>query len=403
MRLKILLSLFLFSISFADGSIYSRFGIGTMRFSNADKIGGLGSLGIAVFDPTYINIYNPALWSQLTRVRVSGSYIYEGTSTQDKFKSTFLTAGNFDGVFFAMPFWKKYGFTFAIGIMPFSRVNYNVKKDSIISDRYFSVSYKGDGGISSFVFGFSFKPVNKLSVGLRGEYYFGAITNSWETNFGTTEFFYSNIKRERDYGGLGFTVGVAYGLGVEKNSLTFGFVFSSPANLNGVSTLEYTIPVATESKISETTQFNSQLPYRAGFGLSYFVSQRVQFSSDIYYQNWKKFKIDGDSLNLTDAFRIGAGVEILPSREVIAGFFDKTSYRFGIFYNKAYFKVENKTINEVFLTVGFGFPVSFDTRLNVSAEYGIRGDLDIVQDRILRISFNVNTGEIWFVKQRLED
>jgi hypothetical protein len=173
--------------------------------------------------------------------------------------------------------------------------------------------------------------------------------------------------------------------------------------LKGVSTLEYRIPIATESIISETDQFNAQLPYKAGFGLSYFISQRVQFSSDIYYQNWKKFRSDGDSLNLTDAFRIGAGVEILPSREVIAGFFDKTSYRFGIFYNKVYFKVKDKMINEVFLTVGFGFPVSFDTRLNISAEYGIRGDLEIVRDRILRISFSVNTGEIWFVKQKLED
>lgn len=403
MKFKVLLSLFLFSVSFAGGSVYSRFGIGTIRFSTADKIGGLGSLGIAVFDPTYINRYNPALWSQLARVRVSGSYIYEGTSTQDRFKSTFLTAGNFDGVFFAMPFWKKYGFTFAMGIMPFSRVNYDVKKDSVISDRYISISYKGNGGISSFVFGFSFKPASNLSVGLRGEYYFGTITNSWETNFGATEFFYSSIKRERDYGGLGLTIGIAYGLGVEKNSLTLGFIFSTPVNLKGVSTLEYTIPTLTGSDISETNQFDAQLPYRAGFGLSYLISQRVQFSSDVYYQNWKRFRSDGDSLNLTDAFRIGAGVEILPSREVVAGFLDKTSYRFGIFYNNFYFKLKNKTINEVFLTVGFGFPVSFDTRLNVSAEYGIRGNLEIVRDRILRISFSINTGEIWFVKQKLED
>lgn len=403
MKARVLLSLFLFSISFAGGSIYSRFGLGTLRFSTVDQIGGLGSLGIAVFDPTYINRYNPALWSQLPRVRVSGSYIYEGTSTQNRFKSTFLTAGNFDGVFFAIPFWKKYGFTFATGIMPFSRVNYDVKKDSIISDRYLSISYKGSGGISSFVFGFSFKPINKLSIGIRGEYYFGTITNSWDTNFGTTEFFYSNVKRERNYGGLGFTVGIAYGLGVKRNSITLGFVFSSQANLKGTSTLEYTIPIATESAISETDQFSVHLPYRTGFGLGYFISERVQLSSDIYYQNWERFKFDDEFLNGTNAFRVGAGIEVLPSREITAGFFDKTSYKFGFFYNKAYFKVKNRTINEVFLTAGFGFPVGFDTRLNISVEYGIRGELEIVRDRILRISLSVNTGEIWFVKQKLED
>ncbi|WP_159420577.1 hypothetical protein [Candidatus Kryptobacter tengchongensis] len=47
--------------------------------------------------------------------------------------------------------------------------------------------------------------------------------------------------------------------------------------------------------------------------------------------------------------------------------------------------------------------MSFDTRLNLAIEYGIRGELEIVRDRILRISIGVNTGEIWFVKQKLED
>ncbi len=400
----LILSLFLFSISFADGSIYSRFGIGILRFSTVDKTAGLGGLGIALFDPTYINRYNPALWSQLTRVRLSGGYLYEGTSTQDKSKSTFLTSGKFDGVFLAIPFWKKYGFTFATGIMPLSNVNYNIRKDSVISDRYFTMSYKGEGGISSFIFGFSLRPFSKLSLGIRGEYYFGTITNLWNTDFGTSEFFFSNIKREKNYGGLGFTFGVAYGLGTQKNSLTLGFVFSSPVTLKGTSMIEYSVPVLGQSTISDISEFNAYLPYRAGLGLSYFVAERVQVSGDVYYQNWEKFKInDEHPKEITDALRVGLGVEILPSREILAGFLAKTSYRFGIFYNKIYFNIESKQINEMFLTAGFGFPISFDTRLNVSVEYGVRGDVEIVRDKVLRISFGVNTGEIWFVKQKLED
>jgi hypothetical protein len=50
-----------------------------------------------------------------------------------------------------------------------------------------------------------------------------------------------------------------------------------------------------------------------------------------------------------------------------------------------------------------GFPVSFDTRLNLAVEYGFRGKVDVVSDRVLRISLGINTGEIWFVKQKLED
>ncbi|CUT03922.1 OmpP1/FadL family transporter [Candidatus Chrysopegis kryptomonas] len=403
--LKVLtLLIFCFAFSYSSGSIYSRFGLGVIKFSNVDKTAGLGGIGIALFDPIYINRYNPALWSELARVRISGGYLYEGTSTQDKFKNTFLTSGNFDGVMFAMPMWKKYGLTFATGLIPFSRVNYDVKKDSVVENRYFSQSYKGNGGISNFVFGFSFRPFNKLSVGIRGEYYFGTITNSWSTDFGASEFFISSVKRERNYGGFGFTIGIAYGLGVRKNSLTLGFVFSSPVKLKGVSTIEYTQPILTQSLVSEMNNFDAYLPYRAGFGLSYFVTDRIQFSGDVYYQNWSKFKINGEHPSeITDAVRVGAGVEILPSREIVAGFFQKTSYRFGIFYNKTYFKVENKQINELFFAVGFGFPVSFDTRLNLAIEYGLRGDVEIVRDRILRISLGVNTGEIWFVKQKLED
>lgn len=404
MRFKFLILFFLYSISIAGGSIYSRFGLGVLRFSTVDKTAGLGGLGIALFDPIYINRYNPALWSELARVRVSGGYLYEGTSTQDRFKNTFLTSGNFDGVMFAIPLWKKHGLTFATGVMPFSTANYAVKKDSLIENRYFSQLYKGEGGISNFVFGFSFKPFGKLSIGVRGEYYFGTIINSWDVDFGSSEFFFSRIKRERNCGGLGFTAGIAYGLGVGRNSFTMGFVFSSPVNLKGLTSVEYTVPVPGGSTISEVNELRLKLPYRAGFGLSYFVRDRVQFSGDVYYQNWRKFEINGEHPpEITDALRVGTGLEILPSREVTAGFFEKTSYRFGIFYNRTYFKIDEKQINELFLTVGFGFPVSFDTRLNLAIEYGIRGELEIVRDRILRISIGVNTGEIWFVKQKLED
>jgi hypothetical protein len=121
--------------------------------------------------------------------------------------------------------------------------NYIVKKDSILQDRYFSQSYRGEGGISTFVFGFSFKPSNKFSFGARLDYFFGTITNFWETNFGSSEFFFSTIKRERNYSGLGLTVGLAYGLGVSKNSLTFGLTFSSPVTLKGTSTIEYYLPI----------------------------------------------------------------------------------------------------------------------------------------------------------------
>ncbi|CUS76940.1 hypothetical protein JGI7_01812 [Candidatus Kryptonium thompsonii] len=405
MKFKIFIfSIFLCSISIAGGSIYSRFGLGTLRFSTVDKTAGLGGLGIALFDPIYINRYNPALWSELARVRISGGYLYEGTAMQDKVKNTFLTSGNFDGVLFAIPLWKRHGLTFATGVMPFSTVNYSIKKDSVLENRYFSQSYKGEGGISSFILGFSFRPFNKLSFGVRGEYYFGTIVNLWEADFGSSEFFFSSIRRERNYGGFGFTLGLAYGLGIGKNSLTVGFVFSSPVNLKGLTTVEYSVPVVGSSTVSEVNELTSQLPYRAGFGFSYFIGDRVQFSSDVYYQNWEKFRINGEHpKEITNAVRVGAGLEILPSREVIAGFFEKTSYRFGIFYNKTYFKINEKQVNELFFAVGFGFPVSFDTRVNLSIEYGFRGDLDIVRDRILRISIGVNTGEIWFVKQKLED
>ncbi|MCS7229106.1 MAG: hypothetical protein RMJ81_04275 [Candidatus Kryptonium sp.] len=405
MRFKFLiLFLFVYSISIANGSIYSRFGIGILRFSTVDKTAGLGGLGIALFDPIYINRYNPALWSEIARVRVSGGYLYEGTSIQDKFKNTFLTSGNFDGVLFAIPLWKRHGLTFATGVVPFSKVSYSIKKDSIVESRYFTQWYKGEGGISSFIFGLSFRPFNKLSIGVRGEYYFGTIINSWDTDFGSSEFFFSNIKRERSYWGLGFTAGIAYGLGVGKNSVTVGFIFSSPVNLKGLTTIEYMVPVVGSSNVTETSELSSKLPYRVGFGLSYFISDRVQFSGDVYYQNWKKFHINGKQLKeITDALRVGAGLEVLPSREVFAGFFNKTSYRFGIFYNKTYFKIDEKQINELFFSVGFGFPISFDTRLNLAVEYGVRGKIEIVRDRILRISIGVNTGEIWFVKQKLED
>ena len=62
----------------SGGSVYSRFGIGDLRFASSTRLFGMGGTGAAYRPAGSINDVNPASWSDISTVRFSATALYEG-------------------------------------------------------------------------------------------------------------------------------------------------------------------------------------------------------------------------------------------------------------------------------------------------------------------------------------
>jgi hypothetical protein len=144
----------------------------------------------------------------------------------------------------------------------------------------------------------------------------------------------------------------------------------------------------------------THIPVAIGGGVSY-ATERMILAADLYYQNWSRFVFDDAAQpGIRDSYRFSAGGEIQPQRDQSAPMYQRWRYRFGIFYNASYYTLRDEPVNEIGISGGFGIPVIGDTKLNIGADYSFRGTTDkqLQKDRILRFSFTLSGGELWFVR-----
>ena len=135
---------------------------------------GMGGLSLAVAEPTLLNPANPASFGAID----SSSFIIE--ISFNGYMQTLKTITNAERssnmtlnyLFLGFPiskWWKT-----SLGMMPFSKIGYNVKLT--IELPYFSNivnSIEGDGGLNQFYWGNAFKVGKNLRLGIDGAYLFG--------------------------------------------------------------------------------------------------------------------------------------------------------------------------------------------------------------------------------------
>jgi len=389
------------------GSSYSRYGFGDLRYFSTSRAMGMGGAGIAVLSNQAIDRSNPALWSRINRTRFSGSAMYEGFSSSDDNGSTYLSKTHVGALSLAIPIERDYGITLSAGVAPYSKVNYNIVTPASAANLNYTLRYKGDGGLSLAHLGLSGSIGTDVHLGAKLNYYFGSINYTTTQTFSTSAYTTAEVLRATRYSGLGSTFGAVYSglrniLHLEEGTaLNLAAVFTASSN-----------PTTSEQRIST---FNSgtvvandtisladgtvKFPYSVIVGLAY-QSDRFTIASDFTWQNWSEMTVNGvGNPDLRDSYRFGIGMEFLPKKEFSAPFTQRLAYRAGLFYNASYYNVRNTPVNEFGITAGFGIPVFGDTRLGIAAEYSFRGttDLQLQKDRILRISFTLDIGELWFV------
>jgi hypothetical protein len=390
------------------GSTYSRFGLGDIRYGYSAQSLGMGSTGIAVRSLSSVDAVNPASWGSINRTRYAVGALYEGFSAKDGTSSAFLSSVEFSGAMIAIPISPASGIVFAGGITPVSRVNYNAVAPESLGGLGYALRFKGSGGLSAAHAGLSASITSDLHAGIKLQYYFGTIRHAVRQDFTDAGYTTAEVVRATQLHGAGATLGLIYtGLGralgmPETQSLSVGAFVSSAATLttNQDDFLTYVAGGLTTLDTATVAEGSDHLPVAFGAGVAY-TTDRMILAADVQSQNWDAFTEDGiHPLELRNSMRASAGIEILPKREPGTPYTQRMSYRAGLFYEQTYYQIKNQPINAFGASAGVGFPIYGETRFHFGAEYSMRGtnDYQLQKDNILRISFTVTGGELWFTR-----
>jgi hypothetical protein len=181
------------------------------------------------------------------------------------------------------------------------------------------------------------------------------------------------------------------------------FVYSPAINIKGRKEVSSIYLLSQEKTTFDTTLINSGnlgIPSTMGFGFSAGISEKVSISADVLFQDWSSFQIlDKKSDQIKNSFRMSFGAEYLPEKDVLSGLFNRSAYRFGLYYSELNYKINNTNINEFGVSAGVSLPLSKSSLFNTSLTYGIRGTKDnsLILDKFFRLQFSLTIGEIWFV------
>lgn len=384
--------LFVAFTCFAD-SYYSALGLGMPRYFVSPKAVGMGGAGIGVVDRFTLNAMNPAALNIGNITTVAVDFQYE--NVENKYSGNKITTrnGNASGFRFIVPL-KAY-LKMIMSLRPLAASRYVFQKrfsnDSVTYDRF----VKGSGGLNAAGLGLQYIVMPGLAVGGVINFNFGSFNEEWKTEFSEPGYKNSDDKINSHLWGGGLQLGILYN---PIKNLGIGVTYQSSSNLRTNTQTEF----GTEGTIeSETIRLS--YPSALGAGVSFGFSKLV-LAADFFTQFWNKYTVAGRDINNFGAFkRYSGGIEYLNSRDPLAAYGKKISYRLGGYFAQLPFKdIAGNAVKEQFMSFGLGFPFQGNQgRVDTAVEIGTRGPSSQMnsQDIVIRISGSVTGGELWFQRR----
>jgi hypothetical protein len=413
-----------------DGSIYSRYGLGTLTEFSSSQSAALGGGGYAIRSLNYNPTANPALWSDQVFTRLSAGASYQRVAASSGAgQSSLLTSGNIEAFQLSFPLYRR---TLGVGLtfQPYTQHNYRLRsRDSLAvgsgpnaPDVPYNRDFRGQGGLYSFRGGLGYRINETVSVGASVDVLFGIVESVRSTSFGNTSIRTVTVSDGTRLVGVTGTFGGHFSFAdvlQDDDALSVGAVAALPTTLTGTRTLtrgegQDLVPDTLASADGEVT-----LPFRGRLGVAYQPSGRWTFTADGLYEPWSTFGSTfgqtsrfsgpfpvGGEAALTDRWRVSLGAEVLPgATDPLSGFLSNVAYRLGAYTERLYVQPDGATALRTYaVTGGFSFPTALSgTRIDLTLEAGSRGTTEgnFVRDTFFGVGLHVNFGERWFRERKL--
>lgn len=395
------------SFSFSQNtSTYTRYGIGDLFYGYSARTMALSYSGSAMLNSDYVEILNPASWSALTRTRIEFSFSYDQLKLSNSSESRYYGDGIFRGFTFAFPVSMDNGIAVALGLVPYSRINYeSVQAVNDESTGNYLQTYEGVGGLSRVFLGGTTNLPMEFVLGATLDFYFGNLNYYSSVEFIGSSSFPSEYQLQFGPTGFGTSVGI-----ISPN-------LSDLVDGNTISNLRFGISVNWIGDLSTDTTFVSRsstivdslyfgktemvVPTRFNAGVHIVLNNVYNFALDYFYQKWTSFKLSGvNQLNLNDVNKFSLGFEYRPQVTMSMNFLEQIMWRAGVSYEISQYEFNDYALNQFSVSGGFSLPLSPENTFDIGLEYAIRGsqENDLLLENFFRIDLGLSFGDIWFTR-----
>jgi long-subunit fatty acid transport protein len=404
-------------ISFAQqatSSPYSFYGIGDVKFKGTAENRAMG--GLTIFsDSIHLNFQNPASYTslKLTTFTVGGTYLTTKLKTSSQKENARRTALDYLAV--GLPLGK---FGAGFGLLPYSSVGYNIQTRIAATTNPVAAEQirqsSGTGGLNKAFVGVGYAITPKFSVGLDFSYNFGKI-ETYSLRFVDGPQYGSREKNLSDITGATFTAGLTYNTKISSKLSGFGSLTYSPesslksVNERNIATIQYTssgseilvddLPIT----VANTT---IKLPSKLAVGFGIGQSKKWMLGTEVTLQqnnNMGNRFVDIQNTKFENAIKYTIGGFYIPNYNAFSSYLKKVTYRAGLRYENTGLIINNKSINDMGMTAGFGLPIiGVFSNINIGLEYGKRGTTasNLVQENYTNISIGLSLNDKWFQKRR---
>ena len=394
---------------YADNGInspYSRYGVGILADQGMGISRQMSGLGYALRSHRFINIQNPASFSEadtLTMLFEAG-FSMQNVNFKEGNKRINARNASFDYVAIQFRLCKNLGMS--AGFLPYSNVGYAFSSSSQDKDDALNKhtdTYSGTGGLYQPYIGLGWRPMPWLAAGVMGSYIYGDITHQVVYEFpnstSRSTVYNASIKSYKVDFGLQFIAKMA-----NKHELTLGATYSLGHRLNADVTLN-------NSEIPD----GFSLPHTFGAGLAYKYDERLTVGADYTFQNWSTSTFfdktdNNESIGLgTNRSKISLGAEYSPNR-ISKNLFKMMSYRAGVHYAQPYTKINGKEgCDEFGVSAGISIPFYNSNNSYSHGTLHISGQFvhlaprsaGLITENYLRINIGITFNESWFMKLRV--
>lgn len=392
-------------------SPYSFYGIGDIKFKGAVDTRSMG--GLTVFpDSIHLNLQNPAHLAglKLTSFAVGGTYAntkFQSETADGKARRTSL-----DYLAVGIPV-GKLGIGF--GLIPYSSVGYKIQ--SLTEDDTPTYSrYSGVGGVNKVFAGAGYKITKQLNLGASIQYNFGTIETTnlryqESVQYGTRE---NNLS---DLQGFNLDFGLSYQRKLTEKLSLFSSVTYSPEsklkldNSRTIDLIQF-LSTGTTSVIQrediDVANTEIKIPSKWSFGTGIGEMKKWMFGGEVTLINnsvmSNRFN-DIDEATFENSTRYVLGGYFIPNYNSYSGYFKRIVYRAGLRYENTGLVLQNKSITDAAMNVGFGLPLSGTfSNININFEYGKRGTkyYNLVEENYFNISIGLSLSDKWFIKRKFD-
>ncbi len=389
-------------------SSYSRIGIGDLVYSFSAPELGFDQIAASVSSTNYIGLTNPATWFRLDMTRFQAGLAYGGLYLSDNTTKDFYGKAQFGGFAFAFPVSQEHGIAVAMGLVPYSGINYKVSQNNINTsssiDEY-NLLYEGSGGLSRAFVGSSYQMPFGLGIGASFNYYFGNLQYSSTAQFQNTNDITTKYETTYQPTGLGGDFGL-----ISPNIAKL-FKSNSISDLRAAVAFNYIAPLNTDTLLisssairTDTIAFSTvkmKIPMRISAGLSVVFSDKYIVSLDLASQAWSDYSFNNvKQSDLRNSLYLSAGFEFRPKQELGSSNWQQTIWRAGFNYQQTQYKVNGVGINQFGISAGFSYPLSFANTVDFGIEAGIRGETqsNLIQEKFIKMNVGLSIGELWFLR-----